>query len=251
MDIKFLDKNKDEYKIVLFGDSISRGVIYDEQLKKYRILTNNYVAILNEYLKAGVDNTARFGNTIIRALKKINKIIDKNTHDIALIEFGGNDCDFNWDEIAQNPLIDHRPKTEFADFEERLTSLVTYIKKSDMFPVLFTIPPIDSDRYFNWVSHNDIDKQKNILKFLGTISKIHWWQERYNSLILTVGEKTHTPILDIRSAFLRQEDYRKYLCLDGIHPNELGHKIIAETIYDFIQKKYSFLLHKKFIKTLL
>ena len=245
MDIKFLDRNKDEYKIVLFGDSITRGVIFDEEQNKYKITSNNYVTILADYLKAGVDNTARFGNTIIRALKKIQKIIDKRDHDIALIEFGGNDCDFNWDEIANDPTKDHKPKTEFKDFETRLSSLVTYIKKNDMFPVLFTIPPIDSDRFFNWVSHNDDKNKKNILKFLGTISKIHWWQERYNSLILSVAASTETHIIDIRSAFLRNDDYRNLLCIDGIHPNELGHKIIADTIYDYVQTKYSFLIKKK------
>lgn len=242
MDIKFLDKNKSTYNIVIFGDSISRGVIYDEVAKKYIISKQNYTSILQEYLKAGVDNTARFGNTILRGLQKVIKIVDKKNHDIALIEFGGNDCDFNWEEVANNPSLDHQPKTDFHQFEEQLLSLVTYINKKDMFPVLFSLPPLECERYFNWITQNDLLKKKNILEFLGAVSRIYWWQERYNSTILTIAAKTNTPIIDIRSAFLRQDDYRDFICLDGIHPNINGHKLMATTIYDFIQHKYSFLL---------
>ena len=38
------------------------------------------------------------------------------------------------------------------------------------------------------------------------------------------------PVIDIRSAFLAQPDFRSYLCADGIHPNEAGQKLIYGAI---------------------
>ncbi|OLA61120.1 MAG: hypothetical protein BHW37_01125 [Firmicutes bacterium CAG:272_52_7] len=43
------------------------------------------------------------------------------------------------------------------------------------------------------------------------------------------------PMIDIRSAFLVKRDYSDYLCEDGIHPNERGHKLIKDTLVDAIK----------------
>ena len=32
----------------------------------------------------------------------------------------------------------------------------------------------------------------------------------------------------MRTALLETEDYRNYMCLDGIHPNEKGYKVMSE-----------------------
>ena len=37
-------------------------------------------------------------------------------------------------------------------------------------------------------------------------------------------------MIDIRSAFLVRKDYTDYLCEDGIHPNEKGHRLIREAM---------------------
>ena len=45
------------------------------------------------------------------------------------------------------------------------------------------------------------------------------------------------PIIDITSKFLEIKNYSNLLCDDGIHPNEKGHKIIAEAIKEYIEKR--------------
>lgn len=104
------------------------------------------------------------------------------------------------------------------------------------------LPPLNADRYFNWISKNNPVAKENILKWLGSVTKIYWWQERYNSVILKIAEETKTLCIDIRGAFLQFPDFTKLLCIDGIHPNKEGHIVIANKITEFIKVKYNLLL---------
>ena len=45
------------------------------------------------------------------------------------MEFGGNDCDYNWKEISENPDGNHKPSSEIKDFIELYTELINEIKK--------------------------------------------------------------------------------------------------------------------------
>ena len=45
------------------------------------------------------------------------------------------------------------------------------------------------------------------------------------------------PIIDITSKILEIKNYSNLLCDDRIHPNEKGHKIIAEAIKEHIEKR--------------
>ena len=38
-------------------------------------------------------------------------------------------------------------------------------------------------------------------------------------------------------SFLEKKNYSRFLCEDGIHPNEEGHKLIAEAIKQHIRNK--------------
>ena len=82
------------------------------------------------------------------------------------------------------------------------------------------------------------------MKWLGSVTKIYWWQERYNSTILKVSELTKTKYIDVRGAFLEHPDFTKFLCSDGIHPNQDGHRIIFDKVLEFMRKNYRFLLRE-------
>jgi acyl-CoA thioesterase-1 len=226
--------NKCISKYLVSGDSISKGVIFDEVKNKYVVLADNYVALLQNRLKGTVYNTAKFGNTLIKGISRLKHDIVKDNPDIVLIEYGGNDCDYNWNEIADHPESHHKPKTDFNQFEKQLKETVEFLKTKKIMPILMTLPPLNADRYLKWVSKNNPLAEMNILKWLGSVTRIYWWQERYSSTIIRVAEETKTRWIDIRGAFLQYPDFNKFLCLDGIHPNQDGHKIIADKIIDFI-----------------
>lgn len=229
-------------KYMISGDSISKGVVYDEMRKRYVLLENNYVTLLQEKMMGAVRNTARFGNTLLKGVTNLKKDIQKEKPHIVLIEYGGNDCDFNWDEIALNPDAEHLPKTDFNMFEKMLKETVSFLRSEHITPILMSLPPLNADSYFKWVSKNDPVAEQNILKWLGSITKIYWWQERYNATIVKVAQMTKTKYIDVRGAFLEYPDFTKFLCSDGIHPNEAGHRIICDKVLEFVQKNYGFLL---------
>lgn len=229
-------------KYMISGDSISKGVVFDETKNKYVVLEDNYVTLLQSRLKGAVRNTARFGNTLLKGVGYLKRDVIQDRPDIVLIEYGGNDCDFNWSEIADNPDGDHTPKTDFNVFERMLTETIEYLRSLQITPVLMNLPPLNADQYFKWVSGNNPHAESNILKWLGSVTKIYWWQERYNSTIVKVAEATKTRCIDIRGAFLEHPDFTKFICRDGIHPNQDGHRIISERVLEFVRSNYRHLL---------
>lgn len=233
---------KDTYNFLLYGDSISKGVVYDEEKERYVTIGDSYAALLQDKLKGILYNAGKFGNTIIRGMSRLQTDVLKTNPDIVVVEFGGNDCDFNWEEIANNPLGEHLPKTDFNLFQSSLRELISSLKKKNITPVLMSLPPIDAERYFKWISKYNDSMGKDILKWLGSVSKIYWWQEKYNSAVINAAQETDTIWIDIRGAFLQTPDYTKLICKDGIHPNTEGHKVIADTIFQFVKYNYRFLL---------
>lgn len=224
-----------EIKYMVSGDSISKGVVYDEARSKYIILEDNYVSLLQGKLKGAMRNTARFGNTLMKGFGNLKRDVLKEKPDVVLIEYGGNDCDYHWEEIVNDPEAEHNPKTDFQAFERMLLDMVEFLKNQGIMPILMSLPPLNADNYFKWVSGNNPDSEVNIMKFLGSVTKIYWWQEKYNSTIMKVAESTRTKIIDVRGAFLQQPDYTKFICRDGIHPNREGHRIIYDKVLDFIR----------------
>lgn len=234
---------KDQYTIVVYGDSISRGVVYDNERQRYSLLLESYTNLVRAHLKGVVFNAAKFGSTIIDGLQRLQNDVLIRKPDIVLIEFGGNDCDYHWDQIAEGASSEFHPNTECSTFYDILTGLVKKLDSMKIVPVLVSLPPLDPDKYFRWISHNSEQAKSNILQFIGSISHIYAWHERYNAAILRVAEETKTRLIDIRSAFLQEDDYTKLICVDGIHPNKEGHKVIAQKILDYIRSDYAFLLN--------
>jgi acyl-CoA thioesterase I len=231
-----------ELRILVSGDSISKGVVYDELKGGYAILEDGYVALVQKKLKGIVRNASRFGSTLLRGLARLGREVAKDDPDVLLLEYGGNDCDFTWPEVAAHPEMPHEPQTELSNFERALTSTLAELKEKGIVPVLMTLPPLDADRYIKWVSKQDPVVEGNIMKWLGSVTKIYWWQERYSASIVRVAEETGTRWIDIRGAFLRRPDFTSLICRDGIHPNAQGHAVIAQAILEYIAKGYSYLL---------
>lgn len=63
------------------------------------------------------------------------------------------------------------------------------------------------------------------------------WHERYNIETFKLAINNNISIIDITSKFLEQKNYSLFLCEDGIHPNEEGHKLISEAIQEHVKIK--------------
>lgn len=218
-------------KVCLFGDSISKGVIIDELHNRYMVTKRSFANIISgceDWME--LKNYSMLGCTIEKGRRLINRhrqAVDDS--DVVVLEYGGNDCDFLWDEIAAEPSTEHLPKTPLDDFLEDYREIITGLQGIGKEVVMINLPPLVQGKYFDWVSRGL--SADNIMSWLGgTADTIYNYHEGYNDRICLLAEQYDIPLIDIRSAFLRLGDYSGYICEDGIHPNEEGHELIAKTI---------------------
>ncbi|MGI5849949.1 MAG: SGNH/GDSL hydrolase family protein [Christensenellales bacterium] len=229
-------------RILVVGDSLSKGVIVDENKKKYTLLKDCFFNLLAGNINADMYNASRFGSTVIQGQKQLESKIDKVNPDIVVLEFGGNDCDFLWDDIAKDPSLDHIPKTPLDIFEKSINSMIDFIIKKGKKPVLATLPPLYADSYFKWFTNSDKEKGLNILKWLKDIWRIYWWHERYSNCIQYISKERNINCIDVRREFLKRKEFSQYICSDGIHPNQAGHRLIFEAVINHIKQYASYLL---------
>lgn len=221
--------------ICVFGDSIAKGVIFDSIRGRYIFLKNNITNILSRSQGLKIDNFAKFGCTIETG----KKIIEKHSSELSqykytALEFGGNDCDFDWAAVSERPDDEHLPKTPIDSFEELYSEVIDSVASSGSTPVLLSLPPLNAPRYFSWISKGL--NADNILKWLGDVEHIYRWHEMYNLAVLRLAAIKNVPLIDIRKAFLKTKNYMKLYCEDGIHPNEDGHRLISDFITEHISK---------------
>lgn len=225
--------------VCIFGDSVAKGVVFDAVRKKYCLLRDSFANIVESRQNIAISNFARFGCTVSMGgeiMKRHESELCR--YDYTILEFGGNDCDYNWAGISEDPFIEHQCNTPIAQFVEKYAKLIGRVRQSGGRPVMLNLPPIDAHRYFNWISRGL--NEKNILTFLGEIETIYRWQEMYSKAVESLAVDEKVPLIDIRSVFLSKKDYTPYLCTDGIHPNDEGHLLISEvlcrTVSNFLPK---------------
>ena len=223
--------------IAAFGDSVLKGVIYENE--HYRVADTSFQKICEDSFGITVENKARFGSTITRGEKIFEKnleLIRECSGQYVILEFGGNDCDFNWKEISEDPDRKHLPMSTIDNFTSTYVEIINAIQDMGKIPVLLSLPPIDSSRYFRHISRGL--SGENIMKWMRNDKQyITNWHERYNIEIFKMAIACQVPVIDITSIFLEKKNYSRYLCEDGIHPNEEGHKLIARAIEEHVRRK--------------
>lgn len=215
--------------VCIFGDSVAKGVVFDAVKNKYSLLKESFANIVERQQNISIFNFARFGCTISMGSEILKRHESElNRFDYTILEFGGNDCDYNWAEISEDPLGQHICNTPIPLFREKYKELIYRVLQNGGKPVLLNLPPIDSKRYFQWVSRGL--NRKNLIAYLGEIDSIHDWQALYSKAVEELAAEIKVPLIDIRSGFMRMKSFSDYLCADGIHPNEKGHLLISKAI---------------------
>lgn len=224
-------------QITALGDSIMRGVVLDRPAHtatpRYTLLDKNFSSQCESTLGLHIKNLGRFGNTTSHGLNDLARRHEQvSASDFVVMEFGGNDCDHHWAAIADNPEGEHHPITPLAHFVAQYRALIDGVRRLGSQPVLLSLPPILSDRYFHTFSRTMNEEQRhNILGWLNnSLDNITQWHEMYNLELFKLAASLRVPIIDITSPFLGARNCRSLFCDDGIHPNEQGHRLIAETI---------------------
>lgn len=217
--------------LCLFGDSISKGVVIDEALEHYTTTDLSFInQITAEHPEWNVTSYSLFGSTIAKGQSLIARHAKAvAAADVVVLEYGGNDSDFAWAEVAAQPEVPHEPKTNIADFAATYTEIVQDLKSRGKKIVMLNLPPIDSHKYFEWCSRG-LDAEKILAWLGGSDSYIYRFHESYSVSAANIAVHEHVSLIDIRSAFLQRRDYSELLCKDGIHPNKKGHDLISAVV---------------------
>jgi len=212
--------------IVCAGDSITKGRVWAPGLKP-KIIKDSFPCLLGRMLDGcRVFNCGVTNNTSVDLLDRLENDIISQTPDYVIIEIGGNDCNFHWNQVAANPDHEHQPAVDLGDFRDNIFKILGIVRDSGSFPILSTLPPLDPARYYAFLRNSFSDA---ISKWICLKGGIYSWQEEYSRLITDIATSTGTILADIRSAFLNTSDYRFLISEDGIHPNPMGHQLMSGT----------------------
>lgn len=215
---------------IAFGDSILKGVTVRNG--RYQLAPDRFTDILSKELSCGIENKGRMGSTV----RDLDKMIGRSATelqdpaiDTVFLEYGGNDCDFDWQAVSDRPDEAHFCQTDMDAYSGRYREGIAGLQAMGKQVYLLSLPPIDPEKYFSRISR---DKNgEAILHWLrGDKMHLMHWHEMYNLEVFRIGAAAGARVLDISSCFLSRPNYTRLLCEDGIHVNPDGHRVIAESI---------------------
>ncbi len=217
-------------KLMVVGDSLSRGVIFDPEKQRYAYSEHSYVQTLAKKQDLKIENYSRFGATVHWGWEALKKKIGLSSSEAVLVEFGGNDCDYDWAEVAATPEAPHFPFTPVKEFCDTLCKMAAKVKQAGKKLFFINLPPIDAQAYFRSFTKGNREMGDKVLRWLGCVDRIYWWHEMYSIAVQTVAQACDAILINVRGEFLAKGDFRKYICIDGIHPNDAGYGLISQTV---------------------
>ena len=102
-------------QVTLLGDSILKGIQVDLSSRRYRSQNEINVGALESEFQLSIHNDAHFGATVRKGSRLLDRLLERKLPcDMLVMDFGGNDCDFRWKEIAEAPEAEHLPNVPTA-----------------------------------------------------------------------------------------------------------------------------------------
>lgn len=188
-------------KVVFLGDSITAQRLYTQYVQNY------YTAFHPEW-KVSFVNAGVGGDRSSAAVNRVEKdVIDQNPT-VVTICFGMNDA-------AYRPTVDPDGLKKFSDGLKQLISMIQEKTKARI--VLLTTTCVDANKNPKLVGYNP-----TLAAFVDETKKI--------------AQSEKLPVIDLHHPMLTQlekgqaADPTFTLIPDGVHPNEAGHTLMADTI---------------------
>lgn len=218
-------------KIICFGDSITRGISYLHG--RFRIQKDNYPALLQQWITKirpdiQVFNKGVFNDNSHLLILRLEKDVLSLKPDLVLIEIGGNDCNFRWEEVAQQPHKVHEPIVPLDQYLQNIKNMVQRIKKAGALPILLSLLPLEPARYYRYLAEC---YGETIAHWIAMCGGIEHWHSMYNRSLKQLIRRLSLFSIDIRSDFKQQGDLSQLLSDDGIHPSPLGYRAMAQSIW--------------------
>ena len=213
-------------KLVVFGDSILKGVItIPGSTKLFDVTENDSLTLAQKKLGFELDNRAIYGNITSKGLIKLQKFFEKSGEaDFCIIEFGSNDCDYDWGTLVQ--------KVPMNEYLENLSQMVKLCRDNKVTPLMMGLIPYVCDDWFKTIIKGQ--NEAAILDFLGGTSEtLGKNQLEYKKAQADFVQKNNVQFLDPWTIF---EGHKELMCYDGIHPNEKGYELLSEAWVKFLSE---------------
>ena len=216
----------DNFSVVVFGDSILKGVITIPNSEKlFDTTENDSLSLAQKELGFELDNRSIYGNITSKGLVKLQKFYEKGGEaDFCVIEFGSNDCDYDWGTLVQ--------KVPLEDYLANLAAMIKLCRDHKVTPLMMGLIPYVCDDWFKTIIKGQ--DEKAILDFLGgspeTLGKN---QLIYKNAQADFVQKNNVQFLDPWTIF---EGHKELMCFDGIHPNEKGYELLSKAWIKFLSE---------------
>ena len=183
----------------IFGDSIIKGVTYNGQ--SYHLCQEHDFDTLRAQ-GVTVENNAKMGATIDAGLKQLDRKLGACDSDTTVLFcFGGNDCDYDWKAISEDPDGEHLPHTPSEQFIDRYCTAIRKAQSAGARVAMTSLPPLEQERYFTFITRGL--SAENILHWLGDTDHLYRWQEYYNSMVAQLSRAFGCRLVDLRAEFLK------------------------------------------------
>lgn len=210
--------------IVAFGNSTTEQLdhfaekVYAKRLEEKLRNTGLNVKVIN----AGIS-----GNTTEDAKKRFKTGVLANNPDYVIIQFGINDSTIDFDAGKTKPKVSRKR------YIDNLKYFISILRSKNIKVILMTPNPLrwppGAIEHFE-KSPYDVNNPKGLNIIL----------RDYAQSVRTIAKNTNTHFIDIFRHFETMEVQNKNLLEyipDGIHPNDTGHEMIADLLYNMLSVK--------------
>ena len=229
----------DKRKLLLIGDSLMKGVYQDINPDHFETFDQPCWLEIASELNLTVQNRARFGCTISKAIKTVEQQMEEGRlpeQSVVIVLVGGNDCKFPWTSISKDPGGFYEATTSPEQFYQQYFDFVSMLKSADMIPILMNLPPLDAKKYLASLSQRKNRNQRLIIKYLGDVQAIYRYHEYYSGLVERVAVVQKCAMIDIRRPFLLRKDFRSLISPDGIHLSVNGYRFMHSIIRQYFER---------------
>lgn len=202
-------------KIVAFGDSITAP---RKGLTVYSDILQEEFGDAAKVINAGIG-----GNTTAHAIARFEKDVLAHEPDLVIMQFGNNDSAVD---VWKDPPAEE-PRVSLKDYEKNLRKMIKAIKKKGAKIILVTpLPTRWTPKLKEMYGKPPYDpNDPNGFNFMKT---------KYVGKLRKIAKSEKLPLIDLYAKYFEfdaaEGQTMDELFVDGMHPNNKGHRIEAELL---------------------
>ncbi|MEQ1859183.1 MAG: GDSL-type esterase/lipase family protein [Chthoniobacteraceae bacterium] len=209
--------------IVMFGDSTTAA--------RPGAVQKVYAQRVNESLQGigsslGVHNAGIGGHTTKNARDRFAKDVLAHKPRVVVIQFGLNDAAVD---VWKTPPAT-ASRVPLADYEANLRWIIAELRNAKAKPILMTTNPARWTPKLKEMYGKPPYRPDAADGFDAPVLA------RYNEVVRKLAAELHVPLVDVHAIFTATGDIDALL-LDGMHPNDRGHEIVADLLAPVIREQ--------------